>query len=77
MASWRRHEIAHFLHCPAMYGRKVAVARWYHRIHLLPGALLRRWCDRLERDLMMEFDTTEAEIDTMMARGSKVELDDS
>ena len=58
MASWRRHEVADFLYCPAMFGRHVAVARWYHRIHLIPGWLLGRWCDRLDRALGL----TEGEI---------------
>jgi hypothetical protein len=52
VASWRRHEVAHFLYCPAMFGRHIAVARWYHRIHLIPGRLLGRWCDRLDRELL-------------------------
>ena len=52
MASWRRHEIAHFFYCPAMFGRHVAIARWYHRIHLLPEWLLLRLCNRLDRALL-------------------------
>jgi hypothetical protein len=37
---------AHFLYCPAMLGKRSAVARWYHGIHLIPGALLAVVCDR-------------------------------
>jgi hypothetical protein len=59
-ANWRRHEIAHFLHCPAMLGRHVAVARWYHRIHLIPGRLLNRWCNRLDEALGL-YDDSDAE----------------
>jgi hypothetical protein len=56
VVSLRRHEVAHFLHCPALFRRHIARARWYHRIHLIPGWLLRRWCDQFDRDLLAEFD---------------------
>ena len=48
---WRRHEIAHFLYCPTMLGHHVAVARWHHCIHLIPGWMLNRLCDRHDRAL--------------------------
>jgi hypothetical protein len=44
--------IAHFLYCPAMAGRRIVRARWYHRIHLIPGRLLARICDRYEGRLL-------------------------
>jgi hypothetical protein len=39
-----------------MCGRRVAVARWYHRIHLLPGWALRPICDRYDLSLGMTKD---------------------
>lgn len=43
--------VAHFLYCPTMLGSRAARARWHHRIHLIPGFLLARACDALDRDL--------------------------
>jgi hypothetical protein len=42
---------AHFLYCPTMGGRRHARARWHHRVHLIPGRVLRRACDRYDREL--------------------------
>lgn len=42
-------DIAHFLYCPAILGRRIAVHRWYHDIHLIPGSVLARACDRYDR----------------------------
>jgi hypothetical protein len=50
-AASRIDGVAHFLYCPTMLGRRVAVARWHHRIHLIPGHLLARACDRYDRAL--------------------------
>lgn len=41
-------DIAHFLYCPTMLGRRAGRARWHHRIHLIPGALLSAVCRRLD-----------------------------
>ena len=46
---------AHFLYCPAMLGRRCAVARWYHHIRLIPGALFTVICDRYERSIWEGF----------------------
>lgn len=40
--------IAHFLYCPTMHGRRHAVARWHHNIHLIPGFALAWICDRYD-----------------------------
>jgi hypothetical protein len=58
---------AHFLYCPGMLGRRLAIARWYHRVHLIPGWLLKLVCDRFEHSVWAEFDTPEDETDAMMA----------
>jgi hypothetical protein len=44
-------DVAHFLYCPAMLGRRAARARWYHNIHLIPGSWLGWVCDRYEARL--------------------------
>lgn len=50
--AWRRLDaVAHFLYCPTMLGRRFAVKRWHHNIHLIPGALLARICDHLDAAL--------------------------
>ena len=49
-------DVAHFLHTPLMLGHRVAVARWYHRLHLLPGWALRPICDRFDLSLGMTWD---------------------
>src|SRR5215469_4350617 len=46
---------AHFLHTPTMR-RGVTVARWHHRIHLLPVCLLNPICDRFDLSLGMTRD---------------------
>jgi hypothetical protein len=63
----RLDSAAHLLYTPTMHGSRIAVARWHHHIHLIPGWLFRFICDRFERSVWAEFDTTEAEIDAMMA----------
>lgn len=40
---------AHFLYCPTMLGRRAARARWHHRVHLVPGALLEWICSRYDQ----------------------------
>jgi hypothetical protein len=37
-----------------MAGRRHARARWHHRIHLLPAAVLDRVCDRYDRWLLQD-----------------------
>lgn len=47
-----RHEFLHWLYEPAEWGRKeYHEIRWplFHRIHLIPGSLLGRFCVRTER----------------------------
>jgi hypothetical protein len=64
--------IAHFLYCPAMAGRRIVQARWYHRIHLIPGWLLARICDRYEERLLAPVgDESTAEILAAFERGEK------
>ena len=36
--------LAHFLYCPTMLGRRHARASWHHNIHLIPGFVLERVC---------------------------------
>ena len=43
--------VAHILFCPLMLGRRSVRARWYHRIHLIPGRALAAICDRYDRML--------------------------
>ncbi len=43
--------VAHFLYCPTMRGSGFEQARWHHRIHLIPGVLLRWICDRYDASL--------------------------
>lgn len=47
-----RHEILHWLHQPAQWGRQekyeVRHPVW-HKIHLIPGSLMERSCARAER----------------------------
>lgn len=43
--------VAHLLHTPTMLGRGAARARWHHRIHLVPYAVIRPVCDRYEQNL--------------------------
>lgn len=50
--------LAHVLYCPTMFGRRHARARWHHRIHLIPAAVLNRVCDSYDRSLGV----TEAEM---------------
>lgn len=46
---WRAVDsAAHVIYCPGMAGRRVARARWWHRIHLMPGWLLEFVCDQLD-----------------------------
>ena len=46
---WERLDtVAHFLHTPLMFGHRITVARWYHRLHLLPGWALNPICDRYD-----------------------------
>ena len=40
--------VAHALYCPTMHGKRCVRAHWHHRIHLIPGRLLRPVCDRLD-----------------------------
>ena len=41
-------DVAHAVYCPGMAGRRAARARWYHRIHLMPGRALGLVCDRYD-----------------------------
>lgn len=41
--------VAHVLYAPTMLGRSSGRSRWHHRIHLIPGWLLRWVCDGFER----------------------------
>ena len=66
--------LAHFLYEPTMAGKDVAVARWHHRIHLIPGWLVTWVCDRYDASLWAEFDATEDEIDAMMTVAEPVDL---
>lgn len=53
-ARWRLRaldSLAHFLYAPTMLGRRVSVARWHHRLHLIPGRVLERACARLDAAL--------------------------
>jgi len=43
--------VAHVLYAPTMHGKRIAVARWHHHIHLIPGPLFRFICDRFETSL--------------------------
>src|SRR5437899_639668 len=43
-----------------------SAAHFLDRWHLIPGWLLKAVCDRHDRDIWAEFDTTEDEIDAMM-----------
>lgn len=43
--------VAHFLNCPTMRDSDCERTHWHHRIHLIPGALLRWICDRYDRSL--------------------------
>ncbi|MFD9950876.1 hypothetical protein ACFWYW_59180 [Nonomuraea sp. NPDC059023] len=46
---WRRVDaVAHFLHCPAMAGKRMTRHTRLHDVHLIPGWLLERVCDRLD-----------------------------
>jgi hypothetical protein len=48
----RRHEFLHWLYEPAEWGRKERHEIRFpllHHIHLVPGALLDRYCPRAER----------------------------
>jgi hypothetical protein len=47
----RLDSAAHFLYAPTMHGKRMAVARWHHGIHLIPGWLFRAICDRFEASL--------------------------
>ena len=47
----RLDSIAHVLYAPTMHGRQIAVARWHHHIHLIPGWLFGLICDRFEASL--------------------------
>lgn len=40
--------VAHWLYAPGMLGRRIAVARRWHEIHLIPGSWLAWVCDRLD-----------------------------
>lgn len=51
----RADAVAHALYSPFMAGRRIAAARWYHRIHLIPGRLLAVVCDRHERGVWASF----------------------
>lgn len=53
------HEILHWLYDPAAWGRKAYIIRfpWLH-LHLIPGWLVDRACDRYDRQLGL----SEAEI---------------
>jgi hypothetical protein len=42
---------AHVLYTPTMHGKRIAVARWHHHIHLVPGWLFKFICDRFEASL--------------------------
>lgn len=53
---WWLDSVAHFLYCPGMLGRRMARARWYHRIHLIPGFVLAWVCDRFEARLLANSD---------------------
>jgi hypothetical protein len=44
----RLDAVAHFLYCPTMLGRRCARARWHHNIHLIPGWLLAKACNRCD-----------------------------
>lgn len=47
------HELVHWLHDPALMGRKTAHVRFslLHRIHLIPSRWMTRVCDRYDRRL--------------------------
>jgi hypothetical protein len=40
--------VAHFLYCPAMFGRRSARHNRLHDVHLIPAVMLARACDRLD-----------------------------
>jgi hypothetical protein len=40
--------VAHFLYCPGMLGRRHGRARWWHRVHLIPGRWLAVVCNRYD-----------------------------
>lgn len=46
--------VAHFLYEPTRLGQNLSVARWHHRIHLVPHRLIKPLCDRYERRLTGE-----------------------
>jgi len=39
-------DLAHFLYCPTMLGRRSARYKPHHRIHLIPGRWLEKVCER-------------------------------
>lgn len=41
----------HLLYAPAAGGNLAVRERWYHHVHLIPGALLGVVCDRYDRAL--------------------------
>ncbi len=43
--------VAHVLYCPTALGGCCERARWHHRLHLIPGALLEWVCTRYDRML--------------------------
>jgi hypothetical protein len=47
----RLDSVAHILYNPTMRGKRLAVARWHHHIHLIPGWLFGFICDRFEASL--------------------------
>jgi hypothetical protein len=52
VTGWGRLDaVAHFLYAPTMLGRRCARARWHHRLHLIPGRLLRAVCAAYEAEL--------------------------
>jgi hypothetical protein len=52
VSGWERLDnVAHFLYCPGMLGRRCARTRPWHRIHLIPGRLLGWVCYRYDLSL--------------------------
>ena len=65
--------LAHFLYRPTMLGRGLAVARWHHRIHLIPHRLMDLICGPYERSIWAGFEDDEPLEDVVAAfeRGQK------
>lgn len=46
--------IAHFAYEPTRLSRDLTVARWHHRLHLVPHRLIEPICDRYDRQITRE-----------------------